>query len=129
VYRDLNSPDLATHLDAERRFLGLCFAIPPAPAVFEQLLANAAMASWDMQRVVSTMTVAAADGLGKARVPVLVLYGARDALISPGAAIARATALQPRIQTKLYARSGHAPFLEEPDRFNRDLAAFVDAAH
>jgi len=27
-----------------------------------------------------------------------------------------------------YANSGHAPFIEEPDRFNHDLAAFVDAA-
>ncbi|CAM2169376.1 hypothetical protein BO443_190022 [Burkholderia orbicola] len=28
----------------------------------------------------------------------------------------------------MYAESGHAPFIEEAERFNRDLAAFVRAA-
>jgi pimeloyl-ACP methyl ester carboxylesterase len=32
------------------------------------------------------------------------------------------------IQRLAYANSGHAPFMEEPDRFNRDLAAFIDTA-
>ena len=43
-------------------------------------------------------------------------------------AIARAKEIDPHIQSKLYANSGHAPFMEEPDRFNRDLAAFIDTA-
>jgi len=58
---------------------------------------------------------------------VLLLYGARDALVNPTAAIARAKELRPGVQTTLYADSGHAPFIEEPARFNRDLAAFIDA--
>jgi non-heme chloroperoxidase len=65
--------------------------------------------------------------LSKTTVPVLLLYGEHDALVNAGGAIARAKALDPRIQSKLYANSGHAPFMEEPDRFNRDLAAFVDS--
>ncbi|WP_323122295.1 alpha/beta fold hydrolase [Burkholderia alba] len=128
VYRDMVSPDLKTHLDAVRTFLGLCFRTPPERATFERLLANAAMASWDMQRAVQSMTVAAPEGLGNARVPILLIYGERDALVQAGPAMARAVALNPRITSKLYAESGHAPFIEEPDRFNRDLAAFVEAA-
>jgi non-heme chloroperoxidase len=28
----------------------------------------------------------------------------------------------------VYAESGHAPFVEEPERFNRDLAEFIESA-
>jgi non-heme chloroperoxidase len=127
VYRDVVSPDLRTHLDAERTFLALCFARQPDTATFERLLANAALASWDMQAAVQSLTIDAAKGLGKAHVPVLLLYGARDALVRPGPAIARATALNPRVRSLVYADAGHAPFLEAPERFNRDLAAFMAA--
>lgn len=127
IYRHLNSPDLLTHLTAERDFLSLCFHTQPDASTFERLLANAAMASWEMQSAVQSMTVAAAEGLGKVRVPVLLIYGAQDALVQAKPTMARAAALDPRVQNKLYENSGHAPFIEEPDRFNRDLAAFVAA--
>lgn len=127
VYRDVISTDLKTHLDAMRAFLRLCFHRQPDQAGFERLLANAAMASWDMQKAVQSLTVEAAEGLGKARVPVLLLYGARDALVQPGASIGRAVAINPRIKNLMYADSGHAPFLEQHDRFNSDLAAFMRA--
>ena len=125
LYRDLNSPDLKIHLDSVRDFLGLCFHTRPDAPAFERLLANAALASWDMQRAVPNMTVEASVGLRAARVPVLLIY---DALVQAKPAIARAAELNPSIQSKLYPGSGHAPFIEEPERFNRDLSAFIDAA-
>jgi len=127
IYRDLVSQDLKTHLDTVRDFLRLCFHTQPDAPTFERLLANAAMASWDMQRAVMSISVEAVEGLGKANVPVLLLYGERDALVQARPAINRARQLNPRVQSKLYAESGHAPFLEEANRFNGDLAAFVDA--
>lgn len=128
LYRDLNSADLQIHLQTVREFLRLCFDTQPDERTFELLLANAAMASWDMQRAVQSMSIDAARGLGNARVPVLLLYGARDALIHPEPAMARAWQLNPRASGLLYAGSGHAPFMEEAERFNRDLARFVDSA-
>lgn len=128
VYRDMVSPDLKTHLDAVRTFLGLCFHIQPDPDTAARLLANAAMASWDMQSAVMSMTIAASEGLGKTRVPFLLLYGERDGLVNAGAAIARVKELVPGARAVLYANSGHAPFIEEPARFNHDLAAFIDHA-
>ncbi|MEN4918432.1 alpha/beta hydrolase [Achromobacter spanius] len=129
VYRGMASADLKTHLDAEREFLGLCFAQQPDAATLQRLLANAALASFEMQAAVPSMTIAAAQGLGAARKPMLLIYGARDALVNPGPSIDRATGLNPRIRSAIYAQSGHAPFLEEANRFNRDLSAFVDAAN
>src|SRR5690606_5393842 len=117
-----------THLDAERAFLALCFHAQPDIVTFQRLLANAALASPQMQTAVHSMTIAATEGLGAVRKPLLLVYGAHDALVQPEPSIARAAALNSRIRSTVYAGSGHAPFLEEADRFNRDLAAFVDAA-
>lgn len=128
VYRDMTSADLKTHLDGERAFLERCFHTLPDPATFARLQASAAMASWDMQRAVPSMSVDASGGLARAKAPILLIYGADDALVNPGPAIARAKALNPRVRSLLYPDVGHAPFVEAPDRFNRDLAGFVDAA-
>jgi pimeloyl-ACP methyl ester carboxylesterase len=128
VYTDLASDDLTVHLDAVRTFLALCFQTQPDTATFERLLSNAALASWVMTKTIPSMTVAAAEGLPKAHVPVLMVYGGKDALVNPEPSIARAKALNSTIKTAVYANSGHAPFLEEAPRFNRDLAEFRKAS-
>jgi non-heme chloroperoxidase len=128
VYRDMTSADLKTHLDGERTFLALCFHVQPDRRTFERLLANAALASWDMQDAVQAMTVAALEGLSRTHVPILLIYGARDELVKPHPAIARALELDPQLQSKLYLNSGHAPFIEEAVRFNHDLADFIETA-
>ncbi len=127
VYAGLASADLKSHLDSVRTFLQLCFETQPDTIAFERLLSNAAMASWIMTRAVPSMTVSAVEGLPKARVPVLLLYGGKDDLVQVNPSIARARALKSDIQTKIYAKSGHAPFIEEARRFNRDLIAFRDS--
>lgn len=125
VYRDMNSSVLKTHLDGERTFVGLCFDHRPDDDTFSRLLANAAMASWDMQKEIPTMTVFAADGISKAHVPLLFIYGGHDALVDTPKTLARATALNSHIETKVYPDAGHASFAEQPDQFNHDLAGFV----
>ncbi|KAF1045843.1 alpha/beta fold hydrolase [Xylophilus sp.] len=127
VYRDMVSDDLATHLDGEYAFLRLCFHRQPGERTFARLLANAALASWDMQRAVQSMTVPLVEGLGSATVPLLFIYGKHDALVRAGPSIARARQVNPRVRSTLYEGSGHAPFIEEAERFNRELAGFVDA--
>ena len=94
----------------------------------ETLLANAALASPGMQAAVPRMTIAARQGLGAMRKPLWLIYGARDALVRAEPSLERARQLDPRVRGSVYAASGHAPFVEEAERFNRDLAAFVDAA-
>ena len=127
VYAGMASNDLKTHLDAVRTFLALCFHTQPDAPTFARLLANAAMASWPMTKATPSMTVAARQSLPKVRVPLLALYGARDELVNPAPSIALLRELNPRAQATIYENAGHAPFLEEAQRFNRDLATFVDA--
>lgn len=57
-------------------------------------------------------------------VPTLIVSGGRSQLYGPGAAQALA-ALTPQARTHVYERSGHAPHLEEPERFNTDLKLFA----
>lgn len=128
VYAGLASDELVPHLDAIRNFLRLCFYTQPDRETGERLLTNAAMASWTMTRTIPSMTLAAAEGLQKAQVPVLLLYGMKDELVNTRASIARAQQFNPHIHTRRYENSGHAPFLEEAARFNRDVAAFVQQA-
>ncbi len=125
VYRDMTSADLMTRLDAERVFLRLCFERTPEATTFQRLLANAALASFDMQKSVHRMSVDAASGLRRVRKPMLQIYGERDALVRAEASAQRARELNPSIETLFYAETGHAPFVEQAQRFNKDLAAFV----
>ncbi|WAC71714.1 alpha/beta hydrolase [Roseateles sp. SL47] len=128
VYAGLASQDLPTHLNAVRDFLRLCFQHQPDPSSFEQLLANAAMASWTMTRTVPSMTALAAEGLPKAQVPMLLIQGRHDALVMGKPSLARARELNPRVRTLTYENSGHAPFMEESARFNSDLLHFMKSA-
>jgi non-heme chloroperoxidase len=38
---------------------------------------------------------------------------------------ARMQGVNQEAQISLYPEAGHAPFYDEPDRFNRELAAFI----
>ena len=64
------------------------------------------------------------DVLSELRVPVLVTHGRQDQIVSPSMAdhILRAC---PAAQASWYDTVGHAPFLEDPARFNRELRDLV----
>nr|WP_251048243.1 alpha/beta hydrolase [Halomonas sp. ISL-56] len=125
IYQDMVSENLKTNLEATRAFLRLCFAQQPESATFQLLLANAALASWDMKENVLSMSVSLA-GLGRINKPILMLYGEKDALVQVDASINRAKEVNPNVETLIYENSGHAPFIEESARFNQDLATFIE---
>lgn len=63
----------------------------------------------------------------KLRKPLLVSYGAADTIVLPAMAEAIRRA-SPKCQMSEFAGTGHLPFLEEPMRFNQELADFTRAA-
>lgn len=125
IYQELVSENLKTNLEATRDFLRLCFDQQPESATFQLLLANAALASWDMKENVLSMSVTL-EGLGRTNKPILMLYGEKDALVQVDATISRAKEVNPNVETLLYENSGHAPFIEESTRFNQDLSTFIE---
>jgi non-heme chloroperoxidase len=122
------SDDLQQHLEGTREFLEQCFFQRPDPKGFELLYANAALASPEMSRVIGQISVPAEVALPRVTKPVLLLYGERDALVRQTATVSLAKKLMPHATAIIYEAVGHAPFLESPQRFNEDLARFVQAS-
>ncbi len=125
---DLGSADLAVRSRAHGDFLAACFAEPPAPAEFARMLVYNGMVPRALQRGIQP--IAGGERLDEAwaSVPRLLLtYGAKDVLVRP-AMMGRLLDLNPRARLSTYPASGHSPFYEDADRFNRELADFVTAS-
>ncbi len=60
------------------------------------------------------------------KLPILVVFGKRDAAIDP-ATVDALVAQVPGARASRYDRSGHSPFAEDPARFNAELSGFVDS--
>jgi len=118
------TPDLGENIRAIRSFLhGLSFE-PLAAEDFETVLAfNMVVPSW-VRGAMIQRDVDFAPVLRNLDLPVLVSHGREDKAVLPAMAeyalesCARATA-------SWYEGAGHIPFLEQPERFNRELAAFA----
>ena len=64
------------------------------------------------------------EGLKKVRVPTLITHGRKDTVVLPRAAERTAETIA-GARISWFDQSGHSPFCEEPERFNRELAQFV----
>lgn len=64
--------------------------------------------------------------MSEIKVPALICQGRMDKMIPIGAAEYLAETI-PDARLVVFEASGHAPFYEEPERFNAELTAFVEA--
>ncbi len=66
--------------------------------------------------------------ISKLDVPILATYGTKDTIALPiaGEHIVRVCK---HARGSFYEGAGHAPFIEDPERFNRELAAFANDAY
>jgi len=69
----------------------------------------------------------AADSAGTRRCPVLLVVGERNALFPP-ALLRTCAALLPDARLVVIPRSGHSPYFEEPEAWNRAVAEFLGIA-
>jgi non-heme chloroperoxidase len=67
------------------------------------------------------------DVLARLSVPVLVTHGRADAIILPSMADRTLEVCQTAVPS-WYEGVGHLPFVEDAERFNRELAAFTENA-
>ena len=128
-------PDtLARRIDAHIAFLRACFHRPLSDDDFAVALAYNAIVPQEIREAISGWSTSLADtraALEKVTVPTLIAHGRNDALILPGAAEMTAGAIRGS-RISWYDDCGHSPFIEHPERFNRELDAFVtsiQAAH
>jgi non-heme chloroperoxidase len=121
------SEDQAVALQTLRNFLHVAIKKPVPSEAFEFAM------GWNMivdHRVRAHLVSRNEDftpELKKLKKPVLVSYGADDTVVTPAMA-KLIEASVPGVRTSEYAGAAHAPFLEDAQRFNAELAEFAGGA-
>lgn len=118
------SADMPTSIAAMIRFLHCCFEIPLSRADFEVALAYNMLVHPQVRLNLGTRDIDNVDVLQRTSIPVLVSQGRQDVVVLP--AMADIIAQHCKTATvSWYDEVGHAPFLEDPERYNDELATFV----
>jgi non-heme chloroperoxidase len=122
----MKSSDLTENIAATRKFLRACFASSPSTDIFEEALAFNMLVSPLVRKAHLSRPLSDGAILSRIDVPVLISQGTEDQLVSEGLAHLTASRI-PHAKLSLYKGIGHAPFIEDTVRFNRELAEFVRA--
>jgi non-heme chloroperoxidase len=116
--------DLPTNIVAMRRFLRACMARPVSQDDFEEMLAFNMIVKPQVRGALIQRELDFASLLESITVPVLVTHGRSDSVVLPAMSdyiLKHCKAAE----VSWYEGVGHAPFLEEPLRFNDELKRFV----
>jgi non-heme chloroperoxidase len=120
----MGSMDLASNREGTRRFVDALTArsMPRADAE-EALIYNLLTPAY--ARTAMRYVPDNSDMAGALKLPVLIVHGEQD-VVSPPSAGQASHRLIPGSRLLTYRGVGHAPFLEDSRRFNRDLSEFAD---
>ncbi len=99
----------------------------PAEDYYEMLGYNAVVPAF-VCRALLERSLDNDDVLANVTIPTWIVHGDQDPSLLPSLAEHHAD-LIPHAQLSIYRDVGHAPFLEEADRFNRELLAFAELCH
>jgi len=124
VVADATSEDLPTSLQAMRQFMHNCIAKPLALEDLETALCWQMVVRPDVRAALVTREINSDDVLRSLRVPLLVAHGRQEYVVLPTMAN-HILETCPTATASWYNDVGHAPFLEDPARFNRELAELV----
>jgi non-heme chloroperoxidase len=116
--------DLPTNIWAMRAFLRACLAKPMPAKEFETALCWNIVVPARIRAALAAREIDDDDVLRALDVPLLVTHGRADSVVLPAMA-EHVLATCPTAEASWYDGVGHAPFLEEPERFNRELAALT----
>ncbi len=116
--------DLSANIKAIRAFLEGCTARPLPRDDFESALCWNSAVPAKVRAALVTRSVESDDVLAALTMPVLVTHGRLDTVVLPSMS-ERLLAKCRTSAASWFAEAGHAPFLEEPTRFNRELATFA----
>lgn len=123
-FANASSPDMPTNIEAMKQFLHACFEIEPGRADFETALAYNMLVPPQVRGNLGARDLDNTDILAAMTKPVLVTHGRADRVVLPAAGEYIGTHC-PTATTSWYDGVGHAPFLEDAPRYNRELAAFI----
>jgi non-heme chloroperoxidase len=118
------APDLLTNIHAIRRFLRRCTARSLDDELWSTALCWNMAVPAQVRGALIARQIDSDDVLARLSVPVLVTHGREDAIILPSMADHTLEHCTTAVAS-WYEGVGHMPFVEDTERFNRELAEFV----
>ena len=125
VLKQMTSADELVALDGTRALLKECVANPLPPDELEFMLAYNTQVPAQIRSHLAGRLADYEATLKSLKVPALVIHGRQDRINTPAMATYTAN-LIPNADLKFYEEAAHMPFWESAERFNADLAAFVE---
>ena len=120
----LTSNTVGTAVAAVSDLIGLAFEKPLAAEPLFRTLGFNLVVPPNVRADLLDRTLDNNDVLAQLQVPVLVTQGAKDRILAPEASRQLAERI-PGATLSVYPGAGHAPFVDNPGRFNRELRHFV----
>ena len=116
--------DLPTNIWAMRHFVRACLTKPLPAEDFETALCWNIVVPARVRANLAAREIDDDDVLRTVQVPLLVTHGREDSVVLPAMA-EHVLATCPAAEASWYDGVAHVPHLEEPERFNRELAALT----
>jgi pimeloyl-ACP methyl ester carboxylesterase len=113
--------DLPVNIAAMRSFVRACIVKPVPDDDLETAVCWNVMVPAAIRAHLAAREIDCDDVLGTLEVPVLVTHGRADSVVLPAMA-EHVLAACPTAEASWYDGVGHVPHLEEPERFNHELA-------
>ena len=126
--QDASSEDLPTNIAAIRRFLRVCTVEPMDEEDREKALCYNMVVPSRVRGGMLSRRIDSDDVLSRMTLPVLMTHGTEDNVVLPSMG-RHILDVCPTAEASWYEGVGHAPFLEDPERFNRELAGFTRRAN
>lgn len=120
-FADATTDDLPTNIQAMRGFVRACVVKPVSDDDLETAVCWNVVVPAAIRTNLFARQLDCDDVLGALTVPLLVTQGRADTVVLPAMA-EHILATCPTAEGSWYDGVGHAPFLEEPQRFNGELA-------
>jgi non-heme chloroperoxidase len=123
-FADMTADDLPANIRGIRSFIRACEAKPLAAEEFETAVAWNAAVPARIRANLAAREIDDDDVLRALTVPLLVTHGRADTVVLPAMAD-HILGVCPGAEASWYDGVGHLPMLQEPERFNRELAALA----
>jgi len=123
-FADITSPDLPTAIWGIRGLVRAFSAAPLPVEHVETLLCAAMIVPAEIRAALAARDLDYDDVLRSLNVPLLVTQGRADTIVLPAMA-EHILATCPTAHPSWYDHTAHVPHLEQPQRFNRELADFI----
>jgi non-heme chloroperoxidase len=126
-FADVTADDLPTNIRGMRGLVKAWPATPYPPEEVETLLCSGMTVPAQIRANLGAREIDGDDVLATLQVPLLVSHGRADTVVLPAMA-EHFLATCPTAEPSWYEGVGHTPFLEQPERFNRELATLTRRA-